>query len=324
MKTIVRIGDFITKFFTLWLVLLAIIAFLNPEPFKPAGKYVTYLLGIIMLSMGLTMKLNDFKLVLSRPKDVLYGVALRYMIMPFVGFSVAKLFGLPPALAAGLILVGCCPSGTSSNVMTFIAKGDTALSVTVSSINTVIAPIATPFLFMALAGALVPINAQAMLLDILVVVIIPVAIGISLNTFMPNYVVNIQKILPMISVIAILIINTAVVALSASKLATVALIIFAAVAMHNLTGFTLGYWMPRLLGMPPKKARAISFEIGMENAGLAVALAMAHLEPLAAIPAAVFSMWHLTSGSTLANMWSRKVGTVKDGTEDIQTGDKAL
>ena len=163
MKFLEKAAQFICRHMTLWVVLCCVVAFFYPAPFKPIGKYISYLLGIIMLGMGLTMSLEDFRLVLTRPKDVFYGVFFRYLIMPLVGFGVAKLLGLPPALAAGMVLLGACPSGTGSNVLTFIAKGDTALSVTVSSVNTILAPLLTPYIFLVLAGSMIPIDAGALL-----------------------------------------------------------------------------------------------------------------------------------------------------------------
>ncbi|MEN6411347.1 MAG: bile acid:sodium symporter family protein [Veillonellales bacterium] len=306
MDTIEKIVKFITRFFPVWVILFAVIAFFFPAPFKGYGGWITYLLGLIMLGMGLTMTLNDFKLVFTRPKDVLCGVVFRYCIMPLVAFAVGKLMGLPPMLAAGLILVGCCPSGTASNVMTFISKGDTALSVTVSSINTVLAPILTPYIFLLLAGTLIPIQAEALLVDILKIVILPVALGIVIRAFASDFVDKVIKIIPLISVVSIIAIITIVVALSAAKLATVAVIAFLAVILHNVCGLGIGYGASRAVGMNHKKAKAISFEIGMENSGLAVALAIAHLDPVAAIPGAIFSVWHNFSGSLLAGYWASK------------------
>lgn len=306
MNTIESIAKWITKLFPVWVVAFAVLAFYNPDPFKSSVRYVPYLLGLIMLGMGLTMTLDDFKLVFTRPKDVLYGVILRYVIMPGVAFGVAKLLGLPPSLAAGLILVGACPSGTASNVMTFIAKGDTALSVTVSSINTVLAPILTPFIFLYLAGTLIPINAEALLIDILKIVLFPIALGIIIRMAAAGFVERTMKLIPLISVVSIIAIISIVVALSAAKLATVAAIAFIAVALHNALGLSLGYGASRTVGMTHKKAKAISFEIGMENSGLAVALAIAHLDPIAAIPGVIFSVWHNFTGSLLAGYWGSK------------------
>ncbi|HWR40252.1 MAG TPA: bile acid:sodium symporter family protein [Patescibacteria group bacterium] len=306
MESIEKVSRFITRLFPVWVLLFAAIAFFSPEPFKPFGKFIPYLLGLVMLGMGLTMSLDDFKLVLSRPKDVLYGVLLRYLIMPGIAFCVAKLLGLPPSLAAGLILVGACPSGTASNVMTFIAKGDTALSVTVSSVNTVLAPFLTPYIFLLLAGTLIPINAEALLVDILKIVLVPIALGVTVRMLANQFAERMIKIVPLISVVSIIIIIAIVIALSAAKLATVAAIAFIAVAMHNGFGLSLGYGASRAVGMDHRKSKAIAFEIGMENSGLAVALAIAHLDPIAAIPGAIFSVWHNFTGSLLAGFWGAR------------------
>lgn len=304
MEKVERVAKYITKLFPFWVIIFSLYAFFCPDPFKPYAKNISYLLGIIMLGMGLTMSIDDFKLVLTRPKDVFYGIIFRYLIMPFVGFGVANLMGLPPALAAGLVLVGCCPSGTASNVMTFLARGDTALSVTVSSFNTILAPLLTPYIFLLLAGTLIPIKAEALLIDIIKIVLLPVAIGIGLRAFLSSFVDKIMKIVPVVSVVCIVFVIAIVIALNAAKLATVAVVAFLAVALHNGIGLGLGYGASRAVGMSVDKSKAICFEIGMENSGLAVALALAHLDPVAAIPGAIFSVWHNLSGSLLAGYWS--------------------
>ncbi|MEO1783672.1 bile acid:sodium symporter family protein [Thermodesulfobium sp. 4217-1] len=301
-----RVSNWITKLFPLWVVIFAVVAFLFPEPFKPYGSWIPWLLGVIMLGMGLTLTLDDFKLVLTRPLDILLGVLIRYFVMPGVALSVALLLRLPPELAAGLILVGCCPSGTASNVMTFLSKGDTALSVTVSSVNTFLAPLLTPAIFLFLAGRFIPIDPNGLFIDILKIVLLPIAIGVILRTAVPTFIKKIVTIIPVISVISIIAIIAIVVGLSAAKLATVALIAFAAVVLHNLLGLTLGYWAARGAKMPHYKAKAITFEVGMENSALAVALAIAHLNPIAALPGAIFSVWHNLSGSTLAGFWGAR------------------
>lgn len=301
-----KIVGMINKLFPLWVVLFAGIAFFFPDPFKPLGSYISLLLGLVMLGMGLTMTPEDFKLVFTRPKDVAFGVVLRYVIMPLIAFTVAKVLGLPPLLAAGLILVGVCPSGTASNVMTFIAKGDTALSVTISSVNTILAPLLTPFIFLWLAGTLIPIQAGALLVDILKIVLLPIILGLVLRALFADFVKRIMVIIPLISVVAIIAIIAIVVALSAAKLATVAGIAFFAVILHNSFGLGLGYGASRMFGMTHKKSKAVAFEVGMENSGLAVALAIAHLDPVAAIPGAIFSVWHNFSGSLLAGYWQAR------------------
>ena len=306
-----KIAFLITKGFTLWIVLIAAVAFFVPAPFAGLGKFVPYLLGVVMLGMGLTMTPNDFKLVLTRPKDVLIGVVARCVIMPGVAFCVAHVFGLPPYLAAGLILVGCCPSGTASNVMTFIAKGDTALSVTVASLVTILAPVLTPFTFLLLAGTFIEVNATALLLDILIIVLLPISLGTLIRYFFAKQVDKVREAIPAVSVIAIVLIVGAVVSSAVlnsdrGALASVAVIACLAVVTHNSLGLFLGFWSAKAFKMPTYKAKAICFEIGMENSGLAVTLALAHLEPMAAIPGVIFSVWHNFSGSLLASYWANK------------------
>lgn len=306
MSQLIRLSKFVTKYVSLLVILGALLSFMKPSQLIPFGKHIPYLLGFIMLGMGLTMSAKDFKVVLSRPKDVAAGIILRYLIMPLVAWGIAKSFDLSPALAAGLILVGCCPSGTASNVMTFIAKGDTALSVSVSSLNTILAPILTPFLFLMFAGTVVPIDPMLLLLDIVKIVLLPILLGMALRMIFPKQVTAYQPIIPAFSVLAIVITVGVVVALNAAKLSAVAIIALLAVALHNALGLGLGYFSARLLNMSEPKARAISYEIGMENSGLAVALALAHLDPIAAIPGAIFSVWHNFSGSLLASYWVKK------------------
>lgn len=302
----------VTRLFPLWVLIFAALAFVAPASFTPYGAAIPWLLGLIMLGMGLTMSPQDFKLALERPRDVIAGVALRYAIMPAVALAVAKLLDLPPALAAGLILVGCCPSGTASNVMSFLARGDTALSVTVSSVNTVLAPLATPLLFLLLAGTVISVNAVALLLDILKIVLAPVALGVALNMCAGPLVRQMVKIVPLVSVLAIIFTIAIVVALSAQKLAAVAAIAFVAVALHNACGLALGYGAARGLGLEHRQSKAICFEIGMENSGLAVALAIAHLDPVAALPGAIFSVWHNFTGSLLAGFWAARDSDADD------------
>ncbi len=312
MNFLEKSAQFICEKFTVWIIVFSVIAYVQPDPFKPIVPNISYLLGLIMLGMGLTMSLEDFKLVLRRPKDVLYGVGFRYFIMPFVGFAVAKLLNLPPALAAGVVLLGTCPSGTASNVMSFISKGDTALSVTVSSVNTVLAPVLTPYMFLLLAGTFIPINVMALFFEIVKIVLLPVATGVVLRMLASSAVERISKVVPAVSVVLIITILTSVVAVNAGRLATVGSILLAAVFLHNGIGLLLGYGAARSVNMGERKARAITFEIGMENSGLAVALAMAHLDPMAALPAALCSIWQNISGSLLAGYWGSQKDPVAD------------
>jgi BASS family bile acid:Na+ symporter len=214
---------------------------------------------------------------------------------------------MSPELAAGFILVGCVPSGTASNVMTFLAKGDVALSVTISSITTFIAPFVTPYLFLALGGKFIPVDATALLIDILKIVLVPIIVGVVIRQLFNKQVQKVIKIVPLISVLAIITIVTAVVAASASRLMSVAGLVIIGVMLHNLLGYLLAYVISRkIFGMSDYKAKAISFEVGMQNSGLGAALAMVHLSPVAALPSAVFSVWHNISGPTLAAWWAKR------------------
>lgn len=306
MMVLDKLSNLITRYFTLWLILCSTLAFFFPDTLKASGGWITNMLCLIMLGMGLTMKFDDFKLVFSRPRDVIVGIILRYTIMPLVGFCVSKILGLPPALAAGLILVGCCPSGTASNVICFLAKGDVALSVTVSSFNILLAPILLPPTFLLLAGQYVHVDAVGMFLDTVKVVLIPVIAGILLRKYYENFVERFMKAIPVITIIIMIWVIAIVVAVSAAKLATVAVIAFLAVAIHNGTGFALGYGISKAIGMAENKARAICFEVGIEMSGLAVVLAMAHLDPLAAVPGAIFSVWHNMIGGFIAGYWAKR------------------
>ncbi len=302
-----KIVQFITGNFTVLVIVAAALAFFFPATFKVSAPYIPQLLGVVMLGMGLTLTKEDFAAVFESPRDVVIGVLLQFIIMPLLGFLVASILPVNPELAAGFILVGCVPSGTASNVMTFLAKGDVALSVTISSITTLIAPFVTPYLFLALGGKFIPVDATALLVDILKIVLVPIVVGVGLRQLFGSFVEKFVEIVPLISVTAIIIIVSAVVAASAQRLAAVAGVLFIGVALHNLLGYAVAYFTAnRLFGMSDYKSRAIAFEVGMQNSGLGAALAMVHLSPVAALPSAVFSVWHNISGSMLAGWWGKR------------------
>lgn len=296
----------ITKYFAFWVMLISVAAYYSPGTFSPYAPLINNSLILFMFGVGINVTLDDFKLVFKRPKDVVFGIAIRYIVMPLVAFALAKILNLPPYLAAGLILVGCCPSGIASNVLTFLGRGDTALSLTVSSFNTVLSPIFTPAMFLLLAGSFIPIDANKMILDILKIVIFPLSTCLILRAIIPSVVERVARFGPPVCIFCIIFIIAVSVALNADKLLTVGLLVFLAVMLHNLIGLGLGYRISRMFGMPEPKARAISFEVGMENSGLGLALAIAHIHPLAALPAAIFSVWHQISGSFLATYWRNK------------------
>ena len=307
MKSLEKLSAFISKYMAVFVILVAAIALIQPWTFKWAAPKITILLGIVMFGMGMTLRLRDFKLVFQRPKDVFIGALAQFTIMPALAWLLAKGFGLPPELAAGVILVGTCPGGTSSNVMTYLARGDVALSVSMTMTTTVLAPIVTPLLTWWLAGEWVEISLAAMMMSIVQVVILPIVLGIVINSFFEETVQKIVKLLPLVSVVAIVLIVGGVVAVSSQRILETGLLIMLVVMLHNLLGYSIGFLIAKALHMNVAKAKAISIEVGMQNSGLATSLAMLHFGAAAAIPGAIFSVWHNISGSLAANYLSSRM-----------------
>lgn len=281
-------------------------AMIAPQVFTPLGPGINTALMIIMFGMGLTLTIPDFSLVIRRPVPVLFGVALQYSVMPLLALGLAVLLQLPSELAAGLILVGCVPGGTSSNVITYLARGDVALSVTMTSLSTLISPIMTPLLTLWLAGQYLPVAAGDMAWSIAQIVLIPVAAGILLRLLLPRIVQSVQPALPWISVAGITYVVLAVVAGSQEQLLAAGLLLIVAVMLHNVCGYLFGYLAGKLTGVPDPVRRAITVEVGMQNSGLAAGLGQAHFSPEAALPGAIFSVWHNISGGILASVLGRK------------------
>ena len=289
------------------LVLLAgILGVTFPPLFTWVGAYIPPMLGVVMFGMGMTLTPNDFREVFRRPVEVLIGVVAQFSIMPLIALALTKIFNLPPELAIGVILVGTCPGGTASNVMSFLARGDVALSVSMTLTTTLLAPVVTPLLTYWLAGAQIEVSLTAMMLSIAKIVLAPVLLGVALNHFLSEVTKKIQPILPAISSVAIILIAGAVVALSADKILSVGLTVAAVVIFHNACGLSLGYFAAKIFRMDSRKARTVAIEVGMQNSGLAVSLAMIYFAPLAAIPGAIFSVWHNFSGSLIANYFARR------------------
>lgn len=301
MKSLEKLSAFISKYMAIFVIAIAAIALFEPWTFKWAAPKVTILLGVVMFGMGMTLRIRDFKLVFQRPRDVFIGALAQFTIMPALAWLLAKGFGLPPELAAGVILVGTCPGGTSSNVMTYLARGDVALSVSMTMTTTILAPIVTPLLTWWLAGEWVEISLSAMMLSIVQVVILPIVLGIIINTFFEATVQKVVTLLPLISVTAIVLIVGGVVSVSSQRIMETGLLIMLVVMCHNLLGYGIGFLLAKLLHMNMAKAKAISIEVGMQNSGLATSLAMLHFGATAAIPGAIFSVWHNISGSLAAN-----------------------
>ncbi|MBI5975839.1 bile acid:sodium symporter family protein [Staphylococcus canis] len=301
-----KLGQFATKTFLLWMLLVSVIAFIMPHTFTGFGPFIPYLLGVVMLGMGLTIKIEDFKFILKQPKPVLIGVVLQYTIMPLLAYSIAKGFQLPPDIAIGVMLVGCCPGGTSSNVVSYLAKANVALSVTVTSVSTLLLPILTPSLMYVFANQWMDISFMSLFSSVIKVVIVPIAIGLVLQKLFKNAAEKSEDILPVISVIAISLILGAVIAASKDMILQTGLLIFIVVILHNTLGYLIGYVLAHCFKLSVPDKKALSIEVGMQNSGLAASLATVHFNPLAAVPGAVFSFIHCVSGPLLAKIWTSK------------------
>ena len=269
---------------------------------------INYLLGVVMFGMGLTLNLKDFKIVFSRPKDVIIGCLAQFTVMPLLAWLLTRLFPLDEALALGVVLVGCCPGGTASNVITYLAKGDLALSVGMTGVSTLLAPFLTPLLTWALAGKSINVDMVSMFLSILWVVILPIVVGLIVKGMWPQFTDKATDYLPAFSSVAIAFIVAIVISATADRLLAGGLLIVVVVMLHNICGFGIGYLTGRLLGLQEAKKRAISIEVGMQNSGLASSLATIHFAayPLAAIPGAIFSVWHNISGAAIAYLYRKK------------------
>lgn len=303
------ICDFISRYMGFIVLLMAAFSMACPAPLSHiAPVWINPLLGLVMFGMGLTLNPDDFRIVFSRPKDVLTGCLAQFTIMPLTAWLLAHLFCLPDDLALGVILVGCCPGGTASNVITYLAKGDLALSVGMTAASTVLAPFLTPAITWLMAGTFVHVDAMSMFFSIVQVVILPILAGFAIQHFCPRFTRSAVGYLPAFSSAVIVFIVGIIVSHNAAKLLTCGLLAILVVVLHNLCGLALGYGIGRALRLEHKKCVAISIEVGMQNSGLASALATLHFAafPLATIPGAVFSVWHNISGAIMAKVYSRQ------------------
>lgn len=301
-----KFSSFVSKNMALLVIICAAVALFLPAAFIWVAPQITKLLGVIMFGMGMTLRFEDFKEIFRRPKEIFIGVAAQFLIMPLLAYALSLIFNLSPELAAGVILVGTCPGGTASNVMTYLAKGDLALSVSMTMTTTLLAPIVTPILTLWLAGTWIEVSLAAMMLSIVQIVIAPILLGIIINHFFREFVSKITILLPTVSIVAILLIVGGVVSVNANKILDVGLILMLVVILHNICGYALGFAVAKAFNMNISKAKAISIEVGMQNSGLAVSLAMIHFGAAAAIPGAIFSVWHNISGSIAANYLAQK------------------
>ena len=303
MKSLCR---YLSEYIGVLVVLVAAVSLWLPASFSWIDTWtINPLLGVIMFGMGLTLSPKDFRIVLSRPKDILLGCLAQFTVMPLLALALTWAFSLPKELALGVILVGCCPGGTASNVITYLAKGDLALSVGMTATSTLLAPILTPFLVWLLAGTMVEVDTVGMLLSIVYVVIAPIVFGLLCQHFLPRLTKGVVPYLPACSSVTIAVVVGIIVSHNADRLLVGGLLVVVVVMLHNVCGLAIGYLLGRLLALPDAKRRAISIEVGMQNSGLASSLATLHFAayPLATIPGAIFSVWHNISGALVARLY---------------------
>ena len=304
-KLIVALAEFVGRTFAAWIILFAVLGYVFPSAFALFAPWIMVLLGIIMFGMGLTISGKDFAAVARRPADVAIGVLAQFILMPAIAVLLTWLIPVSPEVAAGVILVGCCPGGTASNIMAYLSKGDVALSVACTSVTTLMAPFVTPLLIGLLASRYLPVDAASMFLSILEIVLIPLALGLALQKLAPRQVRLAAPLLPLASVAAIMLIVATVIGLNRQAVASSGALILSIVVLHNGLGLLLGYLAAKAAGLSYAKRKAISIEVGMQNSGLGAALASAHFSPLAAVPSAIFSVWHNISGALLASYFAR-------------------
>lgn len=310
-----KISEAIGKYMAVIVLAIAALALFLPKScLWIQTSWVNYLLMIVMFGMGLTMKLSDFGVVFSRPRDIVIGCTAQFLIMPLLAFALGKLFGLSSELLVGVMLVGTCPGGTSSNVITYLSKGDVALSVGMTSVNTLFAPLLTPALTYLFLRTSVDVDVKAMFISIIQVVIIPIGLGILINRLIPKFSEKAKDILPSVSVAAICLIVAAVVSHNSEKILTTGAVIFVVVILHNLLGYACGYLIGLLFGMDTPRKKAVAVEIGMQNSGLATTLAGSAFPDLAmaTVPGAIFSVWHNISGAILAAIFRLKDRSEED------------
>ncbi|CAK8053707.1 Predicted Na+-dependent transporter YfeH (YfeH) [Eupransor demetentiae] len=301
------ISSWVSRWFTALIILWAAFNYFAPGFSLSFASNVSYILSLILFGMGLTLSPADFKRIFKRPIPVILGTVAHYVIMPLIAFTLCLVFHLEGDIAAGVILVGSCPSGTASSVMAFLAKGDVALDVSIEALSTLLAPIMLPLLLKLYAGQYVAVSSSTLFWKTLEIVVAPIILGVIVNTFFSKQIEPIKHVMPLISQIAILSIIGVVFAVNRAHLFSAAtMIIIPIVMLHNLLGYALGYGFARLIKLDLPQQKAFTFEVGMQDSSLGATLAMKYLVPVAAVPSTFFSIWHNISGSILSSWWARR------------------
>ena len=307
-----RLSRVVSKYFVVWVVLASGAALTTPGPFVPVLNYVTPLLGLIMLGMGLTLQPADFRRLIERPVDVGIGAVTQWLVMPLAAYALYLVFDLPDAVGLGLILVGAAPGGTASNVMTYLGRGDVALSVAITTLTTLAAPVVMPAWTLFILGEGVDVTFAEMFISIVQIVIVPVVLGFAIRYLLDRRAPRAAEVgvdvFPVVSVAAIVAIVAGVVGANVENILTAGALVLLAVVIHNGVGLGAGFAVGRAAGMSDDRARTCAFEVGLQNSGLAVALATSLFSPAAALIPALFSVWHNVSGPALASYFTWRDG----------------
>jgi len=295
-----------TALFPAAAILISLLAYWYPSLLAGLDLAIVPLLGVVMLGMGMMLRPENFAAVLRRPRVIGLGVALQFIIMPLSAWAVCRFFGLPLELAIGVILVGSCPGGTASNVICYLARGDVALSISLTTVSTFLSVLMTPLLTWVYIGERIPVPVWEMMLEIMKVILLPVTVGVLVNHYAGHALHGVKRVFPIVSAGAIVLIIGIIVALNQEQLVLIALPVLAAVFWQNLLGLAGGYYCGAMLGLDERTRRTLAIEVGMQNSGLGVALAQTYFSAAAALPGALFSIWHNITGSMLAGYWGRK------------------
>ena len=311
-----RLSVVLTRFMGVIIIAFSALALWQPWIFSWVAPHISAMLGIIMLGMGMTLHWQDFSHVLRHPRDLGLGLVVQFGCMPLLAFALCHVFALPPELAMGMILVGTAPGGTTSNVLTFIARGDVAFSVAMTAAATLVSLLLTPPLTWLLGGVWVPVDMGGLFWSIVKIVLVPVLLGLLLHHFQRGLVDRLMPFLPLASALVITLVIAGIIAVNAQNILSAGPAIFAAVIAHNLLGLAVGWFAACRLRFAPPRRRALAIEIGTQNSGLATALALAHFTPAAAIAGALFSVWQNISGALLSNFWATRPVTSDSGEKD--------
>lgn len=307
-----------TTLFPIGAVCISILAYWYPQSLSGLGDLIIPLLGVVMLGMGMTLTPDNFINICRRPRIIALGTGLQFLLMPLIAWLVSLFLGLPLELMIGMVLVGSCPGGTASNVICYLARGDVALSITLTTVSTLLAVVMTPVLTWIYLGQSIPVPVVDMMFNIFKIILLPVLIGVYINYHFHSKLHGIKKVFPYLSVLAIILIIGIIVARTQAQLTLVALPLITAIFWHNILGMCGGYYAAKLFGYEDRVCRTLAIEVGMQNSGLAVALAhLAKFPALATLPGALFSIWHNITGSILAGIWSKRVLQEEESSQSL-------